>query len=215
MTIKFSNINGWLKKGPGILSSIRCSKKGEGKPRNKQVNYFTLIGKLLSATNWTTKYMHMAIYRWAASAAQQAVMTCHSQLHPNCLALIYLNAHFCRKLNCVQLMYSLGGCCLPNSVLGLMGPSGSSKTLLLSTIGGRPPGCEHLDHRKLYLLVSAQESHASQLAKHLQPLESFLRHSLGYLQLEELMQKAVEHFELCCGEVLVCPVIFNLFAINA
>ena len=39
----------------------------------------------------------------------------------------------------VQIMYGISGSCKPGEVLALMGPSGSSKTSVLSVVGGRTP----------------------------------------------------------------------------
>lgn len=39
----------------------------------------------------------------------------------------------------LQIMYGISGSCKPGEVLALMGPSGSSKTSVLSVVGGRTP----------------------------------------------------------------------------
>ncbi|KAL3156013.1 hypothetical protein ABBQ32_013001 [Trebouxia sp. C0010 RCD-2024] len=84
------------------------------------------------------------------------------------------------KVQHKQIMYKLAGACHPGEVLALMGPSGSSKTSLLSVIGGRTPKSVTLEGDVLYNNA---------------PLTKATKRSVGYVLQDDLLYESLTVWE--------------------
>lgn len=136
--MEFRNIKGWVSKliGPPSLlpklSSIQPKKKHEENPEMRQVFVHSLLGNigLMNTTELSSVHPRESI---GSILISSKLLEVGAESRPVCYNVLL-------TLSClVQIMYGISGNCKPGEVLALMGPSGSSKTSVLSVVGGRTP----------------------------------------------------------------------------